>query len=163
MKAYTTRVGSGPFPTELHGQEGKDLRAAGHEYGATTGRPRRCGWLDLVAAKYAVTVSGIQSIALTKIDVLTGMETIKVCTGYEYEGKVYTKFPPEIKILENCTPIYEELEGWTEDLTVVRKYEDLPDAAKKYLDFVKDFLGVKYAIVSLGTDRIETIKMEEIF
>lgn len=163
LKAYTTRVGSGPFPTELEDEIGERLRDIGGEYGATTGRPRRCGWLDLVASKYAKMLSGINYIALTKLDVLTGFDKIKVCVGYEYNGKVFETFPPEIKILESLTPVYKEFDGWDEDITKVRKYEDLPDNAKKYLEFIKNELGVEYALISLGTDREETIILNEIF
>lgn len=163
LKAYTTRVGSGPFPTELKNEIGQRLRDIGEEYGATTGRPRRCGWLDLVASKYAKMISGINYIALTKLDVLTGFDKIKVCVGYEYNGKVFETFPPEIKILESLTPVYKEFDGWDEDITKVRKYEDLPDNAKKYLEFIKNELGVEYALISLGTDREETIILNEIF
>ena len=163
MKAYTTRVGGGPFPTELLGQTGEDLRAAGHEYGATTGRPRRCGWLDLVAMKFSVVINGINSIALTKLDVLSGMEKIKVCTGYKYNGQVLDQFPPEIKTLEECEPIYIEMDGWDEDITGVRSYDDLPVNARKYVQYISDFLGVKYSLISLGTDREQTIKLNEIF
>jgi len=163
MKAYTTRVGSGPFPTELNDKYGERIREVGHEYGATTGRPRRCGWLDLVAGKYAVIINGITHIALTKLDVLSGMKKIYVCTGYEYNGETYETFPPEIKILENCNPVYKEFEGWNEDITKVKKYDDLPDNAKKYVDFIIDYLGCKYIVISVGVDREETIIMDEIF
>ena len=162
-KAYTTRVGSGPFPTELHDEMGERLRKVGNEYGATTGRPRRCGWLDLVAMKYSKMLNGIDYIALTKLDVLTGIDTIKVCVGYEYQGKILETFPPEIKILENCTPVYREFAGWKEDLSKVKVYEELPENAKRYLDFIKDFLGIKYALISVGTDRSETINLNEVF
>ena len=163
MKAYTTRVGSGPFPTELLGQTGEDLRAAGHEYGATTGRPRRCGWLDLVAMKFAVVINGINSIALTKLDVLSGMEKIKVCTGYKYNGEVLDQFPPEIKTLEECEPVYIEMDGWDEDITGCQSYDELPVNARKYVQYVSDYLGVKYSLISIGTKRDETIKLNEIF
>ncbi len=163
MKAYTTRVGSGPFPTELNDKYGERIREVGHEYGATTGRPRRCGWLDLVAGRYAVIINGITHIALTKLDVLSGMEKIYVCTGYEYNGEIYETFPPEIKILENCKPVYKEFEGWNEDITKVKKYDDLPNNAKKYVNFIIDYLGCKYIVISVGVDREETIIMDEIF
>jgi adenylosuccinate synthase len=163
MKAYTTRVGSGPFPTELTDEYGERIREVGHEYGATTGRPRRCGWLDLVAGKYAVIINGITHIALTKLDVLSGMDKIYACVGYEYKGEVFETFPPEIKILERCKPVYKEFEGWSEDITKVKKYEDLPDNAKKYVDFIIDYLGCKYIVISVGVDREETIVMDEIF
>lgn len=163
LKAYTTRVGSGPFPTELLDETGESLRKIGNEYGATTGRPRRCGWLDLVATKYACMLSGINYIALTKLDVLSGLDKIKVCVGYEYQGKVFETFPPEIKILENLTPIYKEFDGWKENLGKVKNYKDLPENARTYLDFIKEKLGVQYAVISLGTDREETIILEKLF
>ncbi|MBZ4644187.1 MAG: adenylosuccinate synthase [Deferribacteres bacterium] len=163
LKAYTTRVGSGPFPTELNDDTGQKLRDIGGEYGATTGRPRRCGWLDLVAAKYAKMLSGINYIALTKLDVLTGFEKIKVCVGYEYNGKVFDTFPPEIKILENLTPVYKEFDGWSEDISKVRAYDELPANAKKYLEFIKENLDIEYALISLGTDREETIILNKVF
>lgn len=163
MKAYATRVGSGPFPTELLGQTGEDLRQAGHEFGATTGRPRRCGWLDLVAMKFSVVINGIDSIALTKLDVLSGMETIKVCTGYKYKGEVLDQFPAEIKTLEECEPVYTDMDGWKEDITGVKTYDELPVNARKYVQYISDFLGVKYSLISLGTDREQTIKLNEIF
>lgn len=163
MKAYTTRVGSGPFPTELEDADGQRLRDVGHEYGATTGRPRRCGWLDLVAGKYAVMVNGLTHIALTKIDVLSGMKKIKLCVGYEYEGKTFDTFPPEIKILENATPVYKEMDGWDEDITKAKCFDDLPENAKKYVNFIKDFLSCEYALISVGVDREETMILSEIF
>lgn len=163
MKAYTTRVGSGPFPTELNGEDGEKLREAGGEYGATTGRPRRCGWLDLVAMKYAKLLNGIKYIALTKLDVLSGMDEIKVCTGYKYAGKMYETFPPEIKILENCEPVYKTFKGWQEDITKAKAYNDLPEDAKNYVEYIKNYLDIKYALISVGTDREETILINEIF
>ncbi|MGE4266630.1 MAG: adenylosuccinate synthase [Deferribacterales bacterium] len=163
VKAYSTRVGSGPFPTELLGQDGEDLRQAGHEFGATTGRPRRCGWLDLVSLKFSVSINGINLIALTKLDVLSGLDKIRVCTAYEYDGKVLDKFPAELKYLDECVPVYTEFDGWKEDLTNVKSYDELPANAKKYVQFISDFLKVPYAIVSLGTDREQTIKLNELF
>ncbi|TCK62128.1 adenylosuccinate synthase [Seleniivibrio woodruffii] len=163
VKAYSTRVGGGPFPTELLGQDGEDLRQAGHEFGATTGRPRRCGWLDLVSLKFSVAINGINLIALTKLDVLSGMEKIKVCTAYEYDGKVLDRFPAELKYLDGCVPVYKEFDGWKEDLTTVKSYDELPENAKKYIQYISDFLKVPYAIISLGTDREQTIKLNELF
>lgn len=163
LKAYTTRVGGGPFPTELFDEDGERLRKVGNEYGATTGRPRRCSWQDLVAVKYGVIVNGITHIALTKLDVLTGMEKLKVCVGYKINGEVTTVFPPEIKNLETCEPVYEVLDGWTEDISKVQNYDELPVNAKKYLDFIKNFLGIKYCLVSVGTDRKETMLLEDVF
>ncbi|MGE4318885.1 MAG: adenylosuccinate synthase [Deferribacterales bacterium] len=163
VKAYSTRVGGGPFPTELLGQDGEDLRQAGNEFGATTGRPRRCGWLDLVSLKFSTTINGMNAIALTKLDVLSGLGKIKVCTGYEYQGKVLERFPAEIKILEECVPVYKEFDGWKEDLTGVKSYDELPANAKKYVQYISDFLKVDYALISVGTDRAQTIKLNEIF
>jgi adenylosuccinate synthase len=163
LKAYTTRVGGGPFPTELFDADGERLRDVGREYGATTGRPRRCGWQDLVAAKFGVTVCGTTHIALTKLDVLTGMEKLKVCVGYKVNGKVIDTFPPELKNLDTCEPVYEVLDGWSEDITGAQNYDDLPVNARKYLDFIKDYLGIKYCLISVGTDRKETIILEDVF
>lgn len=163
LKAYTTRVGSGPFPTELHDEDGEALRKCGNEFGATTGRPRRCGWLDLVVAKYAVMINGLNYIALTKLDVLTGMKRLKICTGYELDGKTIDTFPAEIDKLERLKPIYKEFDGWTEDITKALKIEDLPVNARKYVEFISKFLGIDYCVVSVGPDREETIVMNEIF
>ena len=163
LKAYTTRVGGGPFPTELTDEDGETLRRVGNEFGATTGRPRRCGWLDLVAAKYGVIVNGTTDIALTKLDVLTGMKKIKVCVAYKINGETTSIFPAEIKNLETCELVYETFDGWDEDITQVKRYEDLPANAKKYLDFVKDFLGIRYCLISVGTDREETMLLEDVF
>lgn len=163
MKAYTTRVGSGPFPTELHGQEGEDLRQAGGEFGATTGRPRRCGWLDLVAGKFAVAINGIRQIALTKLDVLSGMESVKVCVAYKLNGEELPGFPAEISALENCEPVYREFPGWKEDISKAKSIDELPETARNYIQFIKDFLEIEYCVVSIGVDREETIVLDEIF
>ncbi len=163
MKAYTTRVGSGPFPTELFDNDGEELRRVGAEFGASTGRPRRCGWLDLVAAKYAVMLNGLNYIALTKLDVLDGMDTIKVCTAYEIDGKIIDTFPAEIDKLERIKPVYKEFEGWKEDVSKAKTLDDLPKNARKYVDFIKEYLGVSYCVVSVGVDREQTIVLNEIF
>ena len=163
MKAYTTRVGSGPFPTELFDEDGEALRKAGHEFGAVTGRPRRCGWLDLVAAKYAVMVNGLDYIALTKMDVLDNMPVIKVCTAYEIDGKIVEQFPADLESLEKIKPVYKEFKGWMTDLTKTKKIEDLPKEAKEYIDFISSYLGIPYCVVSIGTDRSQTIVLNEIF
>jgi adenylosuccinate synthase len=163
LKAYTTRVGGGPFPTELLDADGERLREVGKEYGATTGRPRRCGWQDLVAAKYGVITSGTTDIALTKLDVLTGMDKLKVCVAYKINGVVTEVFPPEIKSLETCEPVYEVFDGWKEDITNVQSYDELPLNARKYLDFIKNYLNVEYCLVSVGVDRKETILLKEVF
>lgn len=162
VKAYTTRVGKGPFPTELFDEEGDFLREKGHEYGTTTGRPRRCGWLDIVIVNYAVRVSGIRTFALTKLDTLTGLKKIKICTGYRYNGKIINNFPASLKDLAMCEPVYEELDGWTEDITNVKKFEDLPQNAKKYVERIEELTGINASIISVGPGREKTIIREEL-
>ncbi|MEE8324750.1 MAG: adenylosuccinate synthase, partial [Candidatus Humimicrobiaceae bacterium] len=139
-KAYSTRVGSGPFPTEIEGGIGDLLREKGYEYGTTTGRPRRCGWFDAVVLKYSVMLNYLDSIALTKLDVLSGFEKIKICTAYKYKKEVYKNLPCHQTILHKCTPVYEEFEGWTEDITDIKKYEDLPPAARKYIESIEEII-----------------------
>lgn len=163
MKAYTTRVGSGPFPTELFDEDGEALRKVGDEFGASTGRPRRCGWLDLVAAKYAVMINGLNYIALTKLDVLDGMDRIKICTGYEIDGRIVDTFPAEIDKLERIKPVYKEFPGWKQDISGAKSLNDLPENAKNYVNFIRDYLKVPYCVVSVGTDRAQTIVLNEIF
>ncbi|MDI3478199.1 MAG: adenylosuccinate synthase [Thermoanaerobacterium sp.] len=162
VKAYTTRVGKGPFPTELFNEEGDFLREKGHEYGTTTGRPRRCGWLDIVIVNYAVRVSGIRTFALTKLDTLTGLKKIKICTGYRYNGKIINNFPASLKDLAMCEPVYEELDGWAEDITNVKKFEDLPQNAKKYVERIEELTGINASIISVGPGREKTIIREEL-
>ncbi|MBN4049944.1 adenylosuccinate synthase [bacterium AH-315-M10] len=157
LKAYTTRVGEGPFPTELEDDVGRLLREQGAEFGATTGRPRRCGWLDLVAARFAVRLNGIDSIALTKLDVLSGMEQIKVATAYELDGERSTVFPGNVADLERLKPVYETLPGWSEDITGCRKLEDLPPAARDYLAYIEKWLGVPFSQISVGPERSATV------
>jgi adenylosuccinate synthase len=156
-KAYTTRVGNGPFPTELKDETGKYLQEKGNEFGATTGRPRRCGWLDLLILKYAVMINGIKKIALTKLDVLDELDTIKVCTGYKYKGKTLKEFSNETEILENCTPVYKNIPGWKKDTTGIRDYKKLPQKTKDYLKFIQDQTGAKIFSISTGCKREETI------
>jgi len=156
-KAYTTRVGGGPFPTELDDAMGKQLMTRGHEYGATTGRVRRCGWLDAVLLRYAVRVNGLTSLAMTKLDVLDGCEELKICTGYRYKGKLYREMPSDLDVLENCRPVYERWPGWTTDTTGATAYKALPLAAKKYLARVKELVSCPIDIVSTGSKREETI------
>jgi len=156
LKAYITRVGAGPMPTEEKGRIGEYLAEKGHEFGTTTGRRRRCGWLDLVAAKYAAMVNGIDGIAITKLDVLDGLDKIRVCIGYEIDGKEYERFPSMVTELEKVKPIYEELPGW-EGARKKKRYEDLPLNARKYLDFISDWLNVPIKIVSTGEAREDTI------
>ncbi len=156
-KAYSTRVGSGPFPTEIEGGIGDLLREKGYEYGTTTGRPRRCGWFDAVVLKYSVMLNYLDSIALTKLDVLSGFEKIKICTAYKYKKEVYKNLPCHQTILHKCTPVYEEFEGWTEDITDIKKYEDLPPAAKKYIESIEEIIKVPVSMVSVGPERNQII------
>ena len=162
MKAYTTRVGEGPFVTELENETGEWLRKTGFEYGATTGRPRRCGWLDLVVGKYATMINGLTDIVITKIDVLSGLETIKICTGYEIDGKVYTTSPASTESLSRAIPIYESLEGWKEDITQMKEYSELPENCKKYIKRMEEILGCQITMVSVGPDRTQNIFLKEI-
>ncbi|KAA0003091.1 MAG: adenylosuccinate synthase [Thermoplasmata archaeon] len=156
LKAYTTRVGMGPMPTELRDEVGNHLVEKGNEYGTTTGRKRRCGWLDGVAASYACRLNGIDEIALTKLDVLDGLKKVKICVAYECEGEKIENFPSSFSILSRCRPIYEELDGW--DNTVgIKKYEDLPKEAKEYISFIENYLKKPVTIISNGPSRKETI------
>jgi adenylosuccinate synthase len=156
FKAYTTRVGSGPFPTELFDADGETLGRVGNEFGATTGRPRRCGWLDLVALKYAVRINGVTQLMMMKADVLSGFETIKVCTAYHYQGKPIEHLPysTEAPLL---TPVYKEMPGWKEDLTGMTEASELPEALMSYIHFLEQELEVPVRIVSVGPDRKQTI------
>ncbi|MEX0820612.1 MAG: adenylosuccinate synthase [Rhodothermales bacterium] len=157
VKAYTTRVGNGPFPTELEDEVGKHLSKVGAEFGATTGRPRRCGYLDLVALRYTAMINGLTEMAVTKLDVLTGLDTIKVCTAYRYDGKESARFPSEVQTLEKVEPVYESFEGWHEDITGAARMSDLPAAAQRYLEFVSDFLGVRVSMISTGPKRDQIV------
>lgn len=163
VKAYVTRVGDGPFPTEEAGEAGAWLRARGREYGTTTGRPRRCGWLDLVALRYAARLSALDSLAVTKLDTLTGLDVVRVCTAYECDGARLTEWPRCSETLARCRPVYEELPGWREDISGARRLEDLPPAARRYLEAIEEALQVPLAIVSVGPDRQETILRAELF
>jgi len=156
-KAYTTRVGNGPFPTELKNKNGTYLQEKGNEFGATTGRPRRCGWLDLLILRYSVMINGIKKIALTKLDVLDQLDSIKVCTGYKYKGKVIKEFSPEINFLEKCRPVYKSLPGWKNKTNGIRDYKKLPQKTKDYLKFIQDQTETKIFLISTGCKREETI------
>lgn len=156
FKAYTTRVGSGPFPTELFDEDGATMAKVGHEFGATTGRPRRCGWLDLVALKYAVQVNGVTQLNMMKGDVLSGFKTLKVCTAYNYKGEVIKHLPYNIEP-ENVTPIYTEFKGWSEDLTKMSEDSELPKELNEYIEFLEKELETPITIVSVGPDRKQTI------
>jgi adenylosuccinate synthase len=158
MKAYATRVGSGPFPTELEDATGERMRERGVEYGTTTGRPRRCGWFDAVAARYAVEVAGIDAVAVTKLDVLDGLETVKVATGYRLPGgSTLDTFPADSEVAETLEPIYEELPGWSVPTESVVSEDDLPAEAKSYLAFLEEKIGAPAVIVSTGPRREETL------
>lgn len=156
-KAYVTRVGEGAFPTELDNELGNSLREKGHEYGVTTGRPRRCGWFDLPILRHAVRVNGMTQIALTKLDILSGFDTLKVCTGYQVGEKVLEYFPMDQNIVPQLEPIYTELPGWAEDISSVRDYAALPENAKKYVEFIEREAGVKISIIGLGPERDQAI------
>ncbi len=156
MKGYITRVGKGPFPTELHDEVGDRIREEGHEFGTVTGRPRRCGWFDAVIGEYAVRTSGLTEIALNKIDVLKDLDVIKICVGYEFKGEVIKYFPASLEDLELCTPVYEELEGWG-DISHIRSYEELPASVKKYLARIEELIGCPITMVGVGPNRDQNI------
>lgn len=160
-KAYTTRVGNGPFPTEMCQYHSEEVRIKGREYGATTGRPRRCGWLDIVAVRYAVRLNGLKALIITKLDVLNDLDKILVCTGYQYKGELITEFPQSQKILKECKPVYEELPGWQEEISHLKAYAQLPSKAKAYLERIKELLQIDIAIVSVGTERNQSIILDE--
>lgn len=157
VKAYATRVGNGPFPTELENEIGEQLRSQGHEFGATTGRKRRCGWLDLFALKYSVMVNGINNIALTKLDVLDNFETIKVCVGYKQNGKVLKSLPADVQSYENLELEYVEFPGWKTNLTGIREYDKLPQEVKTYIKFIEDYTETKVGLISVSPDRADSI------
>ena len=157
IKAYVTRVGNGPFVTEDFGDEGKKLAEIGAEFGATTGRPRRCGHFDMLIAKYAARINGLTGWAITKLDVLDSFDKIKVCTAYEYKGEKLTEFNPVPHIMEKCTPLYEELDGWNEDISGCKTYDELPENCKKYIAYIEKHTGVPVEIVSVGPDREQSI------
>jgi adenylosuccinate synthase len=161
-KAYTTRVGKGPFPTELLDSTGDWIREKGFEFGVTTGRARRCGWLDLVILKSSARVSGLSSFAVTKIDTLAGLEKLKVCVGYNLNGNIIDYIPASLEDLAECKPVYEEMDGWDESIANARSYGDLPENAKKYLKKIEEFTGTKISIVSVGPRRDQTIRLSDI-
>lgn len=162
-KAYATRVGAGPFPTELFGEEGARLREAGAEYGATTGRPRRCGWLDIPGLRLAARTNGMTGLAVTKLDVLRGMRPLKICVGYRLDGEVLEELPLDVEDLDRVEPIYETLDGWTEDTRAIRDFDDLPAGARRYLSRVEALVGVPLYLVSVGPSRAETIVLRNPF
>ncbi len=162
-KAYTTRVGGGPFPAELHDETGRFLRKQGGEYGATTGRPRRCGWFDAVMVRHAVRINGIERLVITKLDVLKGLDKIRICVGYDCNGEFCSEMPSSMKRLEACEPIQEEMEGWSYDMSHVREYDDLPDNAKRYIKRIEELVEARVIMVSVGSKRDETIVLENPF
>ncbi|MFB3123307.1 MAG: adenylosuccinate synthase [Candidatus Binatia bacterium] len=162
-KAYTTRVGSGPFPTELKGPEGKKLAQDGDEFGATTGRPRRCGWFDAVGVRHAARINGITGLALTKLDVLTGFKKIKICTAYRCEGEIYHDFSSSLRVMKNAKPVWEELDGWDAPLSSARKLADLPINAQRYIRRLEEILETKMVLASVGPSREQTIMFKDPF
>jgi len=161
VKAYTTRVGAGPFPTELDDEIGDRIQERGAEFGATTGRRRRCGWLDVVVVRNAARLNSLTGLAVTKLDVLNGIQTLKLCTGYRYKGETLTEFPVSLHILEQCKPVYEQLPGWSEDISQIRDVDNLPENAVKYLRRIEELVETPIQIVSVGPGREETIVVQD--
>jgi len=163
FKAYSTRVGAGPMPTELKGKIGDLIREKAHEYGARTGRPRRCGWFDAVAGRFSVQLNGLTDIALTHLDIYGGFPSIKICTAYRFKGEVLTSFPTDTAILQKCQPIYEEVDGWQESISGVRNLAKLPVQARKYISRLEDLLSSPISLVSIGPDRRQVILVRDLF
>jgi adenylosuccinate synthase len=163
VKAYTTRVGKGPFPAELFDEIGDQIQEKGAEFGATTGRRRRCGWLDTVILKNAVRLNGLTGLTITKLDVLGGLDSLKICTGYEYEGEILNDFPASLKVLGTCKPVYETLPGWSEDITGTKKMNDLPVNARNYLKRIEELTETPIHIISVGAERNQTILVKNPF
>lgn len=163
VKAYTTRVGGGPFPTEIHDDLGEKIREKGGEFGATTGRPRRCGWLDFIALRHAVRINGLSGILITKLDILEGLDTIKVCVAYKFEGQTLETFPKELDVLEKCEPVYEEVSGWKEPTTGITDFDALPKKARDYIRLIEDGLKVPVDMISTGKKRNELITLRSHF
>ncbi|CAJ1317304.1 adenylosuccinate synthase [Paenibacillus sp. PK4536] len=162
-KAYTTRVGDGPFPTELNDATGDTIREKGHEYGTVTGRPRRVGWFDSVVVRHARRVSGITGLSLNSLDVLTGLDTVKICTGYKYKGEFITHYPASLKMLAECEAVYEEMPGWSEDITGVKTLDELPESTRNYVSRVSELTGIPIAIFSVGRNREQTNQVAPIY
>jgi adenylosuccinate synthase len=156
-KAYTTRVGEGPFPTELLGDTGDAIRGRGMEYGASTGRPRRCGWFDAVVARYAGMINNLDTLVVTKLDVLDGLKQIKICTGYRYKGEVLDSFPPDVHVLKACKPVYKTVPGWSRNTAGICDFQELPALAQDYLKRLSDLARAEISLVSTGPDRSQTI------
>ena len=160
-KAYCTRVGGGPFPTELRGDVADLLRTRGKEFGSVTGRPRRCGWVDAVGLRYAARINGLDTLAITKLDVLDACDTVKICVGYKFDDEVLTDFPEEERIWHEAEPVWEELSGWQSSTAGLRDYEDLPTKAREYLDRLSELCGVGISLVSTGPVRDDTILVND--
>ncbi|EGS32121.1 MULTISPECIES: adenylosuccinate synthase [Megasphaera] len=163
VKAYTTRVGAGPFPAEQINEAGEYLRNTGHEFGTVTGRPRRCGWLDTAVVKYAAMLNSLDYLAITRLDILDGLDTIKICTGYTYEGEKIEEYPASLAVMEKVQPIYETLPGWKTPISHCRNYEELPKEARAYVERISELVGVPLGIVSVGPNRDQTIILQSIF
>lgn len=163
VKAYTTRVGAGPFPAEQNNEVGEYLRNTGHEFGTVTGRPRRCGWLDTAVVKYAAMLNSLDYLAITRLDILDGLDTIKICTGYRYNGQFLPEYPASLEVLEQVEPVYEDMPGWKTDISACKTYDELPEAARKYVERISELVGVPLGIVSVGPNRSQTIILQPIF
>ena len=163
VKAYTTRVGAGPFPAEQNNEIGEYLRNTGHEFGTVTGRPRRCGWLDTAVVKYAAMLNSLDYLAITRLDILDDLDTIKICTGYRYNGQLLPEYPASLEVLEQVEPVYEEMPGWKTDISACKTYDELPEAARKYVERISELVGVPLGIVSVGPNRSQTIILQPIF
>ena len=163
VKSYTTRVGEGPFVTELFDETGDAIRNKGHEFGTVTGRPRRCGWLDLVILRFAVRVSGITAFALSRMDTLGGFDTVKVCVGYEYEGKMVDNYPASLEMLSKMKPVYKEMQGWRDDISEIRNFEDLPQGAQEYVKLIEEETGVPVAMIGVGPGREQCVMRKTMF
>lgn len=159
-KAYTTRVGEGPFPTEFSVDFTKFIRDKGSEFGATTGRPRRCGWFDSVMVKEAVLLNGICELAIMKLDVLEGLKKLKICTAYKYKDRLFKEFPYDLEVLNKARPVYKEMPGWDKTLSNIKRYKDLPERAKDYILCLQDILKVKISLISVGFSRQDTIFLD---
>jgi len=163
FKTYNTRIGAGPMPTELKDKIGDFIREKAHEYGATTGRPRRCGWFDAMAGRFSVQVNGLSDIALTHLDIYDGFPSIKICTAYKFKGEVVTSFPSDVDILEKCQPIYEEVNGWQESISRIRNFKKLPAGARNYISRLEDLLSCPISLVSVGPARKQIILATDLF
>lgn len=157
VKAYTTRVGEGPFPTELNDEIGDKIRETAHEYGTTTGRPRRCGWLDVFCLKYAAMINGMDCFALTRLDILDSLSEIKICVGYEWNGQMLDSYPADLHILDQVKPVYKTFPGWQKDISACRRYEELPENCRKYVEAIAELTGMEIGIVSVGPERNQTL------